>query len=93
MRRDPVSSSIVTSVRAENGKELNLWGDRIHVMLGPRLDGLTEVVQVVNDLRCEELSRVTSLKTGWAPVARSSFPDQRCERRAIQSAHKSESIV
>ena len=64
MRSDPVCPSIVKSVRAEDGKELNPWGDGIHVMLGPRLDGLTEVVQVVNDLRCEELSRVTSLKTG-----------------------------
>ena len=73
MRRDRVYPSIVRSVRAEDGKELNPWGDRIHVMLGPRLDGLTEVVQVVNNLRCEELCRVTSLKTVWTPVARSSF--------------------
>jgi len=64
MRSDPVSPSIVRSVRAQDGEELNPWGDGIHVMLGPRLDGLTEVVQVVNDLRCEELTRVTSLKTG-----------------------------
>ena len=95
MRRDRVSPSIVRSVRAEDGKELNPWGDRIHVMLGPRLDGLTEVVQVVNNVRCEELCRVTSLKTVWGARRQVVFPvpDQRCERRAIQSAHKSESIA
>jgi len=61
-------------------------------MLGPRLDGPTQVVQVVNNLRCEELCRVTSLKTVWGARRQVVFPvpDQRCERRAIQSAHKSE---
>ena len=73
MRSDPVSPSIVRSVRAQDGEELNPWGDGIHVMLGPRLDGLTEVVQVVHNLRYEELCRVTSLKTVWAPVPKSSF--------------------
>ena len=54
MRSDPVCPSIVKSVRAEDRKKLNPWGERIHVMLGHRLDGLTEVVQIVNGLRCED---------------------------------------